>query len=60
MLLAPLVAGGASAQAASAELLSLIDGLGIRLALASQSALASERLAARSVIDNAVGRLSRS
>ena len=40
--------------------LSLIDGLGIRLALASQSALASERLAARSVIDNAVGRLSRS
>ena len=60
MLVAPLVAGGASAQAASAELLSLIDGLGIRLALASQSALASERLAARSVIDNAVGRLSRS
>jgi AcrR family transcriptional regulator len=58
-LVAPLVAGAATSGAASAELLSLVDGLGLRLALAPRATLAREQAAARSVIDRAVMRLSR-
>jgi len=58
-LVAPLVEGAASSEAASAELLSLIDGLGVRLALAPRATLARERASARSIIEHAVTRLSR-
>jgi hypothetical protein len=59
LLVAPLVEGAATSGAASAELLSLVDGLGLRLALAPRATLAREQAAARSVIDGAVMRLSR-
>ena len=58
-LVAPLVEGAATSGAASAELLSLVDGLGLRLALAPPATLAREQAAARSVIERAVTRLSR-
>jgi AcrR family transcriptional regulator len=56
-LVAPLLADSAPAEIASAELLSLIDGLGVRVALASPAALARERATARVVIDQAVIRI---
>lgn len=58
-LVTSLVEGAASSEAASAELLSLIDGLGVRLALAPRAALARERASARSIIEHAVTRLGR-
>ncbi|MFN5614585.1 MAG: TetR/AcrR family transcriptional regulator [Brevundimonas sp.] len=58
-LVAPLVEGAASSEAASAELLSLIDGLGVRLALAPRATIARERASARSIIEHAIARLGR-